>query len=115
MRGRILFGVVFLVSIFFLSGEISLAAYRDDHPDFNGTLIDQDTTWTRDGHYAFNGEVRIVDGAKLSIEPGTQVSIDHLMVLDGYIVAEGTETEPIHFTKEGPDYSRVPAEYAPYD
>jgi pimeloyl-ACP methyl ester carboxylesterase len=80
------------------------------------TVIDHDTTWS--GHITRTDipkPVVIVNDAVLTIEPGTQVEVGRLWVYSGRIVALGTETEPIHFTKRTPDYSRVPADYAPYD
>ncbi|MBP6929446.1 MAG: hypothetical protein KBB77_00760 [Candidatus Moranbacteria bacterium] len=95
-------GVVFLWFT-----PVSLAVYRDDVPDFTGVLIDQDTTWYKDVTYVFEKEIRIVDGAKLTIEPGTHISFKRdqggsallLSLFDGKIDAIGTEVDPIVFDR----------------
>lgn len=91
--------------------QLSLASYRDDFPEFDGTLIDQDETWTKDGQYVFDKQVAIVDGVKLTIEPGTTVSFGRgadgtaipFQIWDGVVEAVGTEAEPIVFQREGAD------------
>ncbi len=80
------------------------------------TVIDHDTMWSGHlGRTELPKPTVVVNGATLTIEKGTTVEVSMLTVLDGRIVAMGTETEPIHFTKQAPDFSRVPADYAPYD
>ncbi|MDP2838135.1 MAG: hypothetical protein Q8O53_02560 [Candidatus Moranbacteria bacterium] len=107
-----------LVFTFVLLGMSStLAQAADPWQDYdNYTVIDHDTTWS--GHLTradFPKPTVVVNGAVLTILPGTQVAVGTLSVYDGRIVALGTATESIHFTKQATDYSRVPADYAPYD
>jgi pimeloyl-ACP methyl ester carboxylesterase len=82
----------------------------------NYTVIDQDTTWSGHlGRAEMPKQTVVVNGAILTILPGTEVEVGMLSVYDGRIVAEGTAEQPIRFTKQAPDLSNVPADYAPYD
>ncbi len=99
------FSILSLFIAWFGQTRLSQASYRDDNPDFDGTLIDHDETWTKDGQYVFDKQVAIVDGAQLIIEPGTVVSFGRgadgaaipFQIWDGVVEAVGTEAEPIVF------------------
>lgn len=95
----------------------SSAFASDPWTDYeNYTVIDHNTTWS--GHLTradMPQDTVVVNGATLTILPGTEVEVGMLSVYDGRIVALGTATDPIRFTKQAPDYSNVPADYAPYD
>lgn len=107
MIRKFFLGIVFFVSIFFISSHVTLASYRDDNPDFDGTLIDQDTTWLKSEEHIFDKPVVIADGAKLSIEPGTHVVFKRTSdgylttfeVYEGSVEALGTAEDPIFFER----------------
>lgn len=71
--------------------------------DVRGTIT-SDTKWTSDKKYRLRGWVYVKGGAKLTIEPGTQIvsnkdSAGVLLIYKGsQILAEGTADKPIVFT-----------------
>lgn len=73
-----------------------------------GTNIDADTTWTSDNTYILDAQVYVIDGAELTIEPGTVIkgaalatSAASLVITRGSkIYALGTPSDPIIFTAE---------------
>ena len=72
------------------------------------TLIRTDTTWS--GNVLVDKPVLVIDGATLTLEKGTRVTLaEDVSVIDGTFLAEGTERENIVFTN-GPerDVSGVP-------
>ena len=70
--------------------------------------ISSNTTWTKDNIYLLSGFVYVNNGATLTIEPGTLIKGDKftkgaLIVSRGAkLMADGTVTEPIVFTSNGP-------------
>ena len=65
--------------------------------------ISANTTFTEDKLYALNGEINVVDGVTLTIEPGTTIygvtGSSYLAVNRGAkIMADGTQEKPIVFT-----------------
>lgn len=63
--------------------------------------ISVNTTWDKDsGPYIITGQVTIVPGVTLTIQPGTIIKFDDSANLDvgGNIIAEGTAALPIYFT-----------------
>lgn len=79
-------------------------------------VIDHDTTWSGSFTQAdIQKPVVVVNGATLTIEQGTRVTLGHLSVYDGRIVAEGTENEKITFTKLAPDFSSLTSDFDQYD
>lgn len=106
--------VLFLCVGFVGHAPSTLAEEWQDYENY--TVVDHDTTWS--GHVTradLPKPTVVVNGATLTIEKGTTVEISLLTVHEGRIVAEGTPEQPIKFTKQAPDFSRVPADYAPYD
>lgn len=83
-----------------------------------GTTVVKDSItgnvhWTADQHYLLEGYVYVVDGATLTIDPGTVIKGDKdtkgsLIVERGAkIMAQGTEAKPIVFTSNQPSGSRT--------
>ena len=78
--------------------------------------ITSDMTLTSDNSYLLSGLVRVMEGATLTIEPGTMIYGENategsLIIEPGAkIMAEGTVTEPIVFTSEfaAPGSSQAP-------
>lgn len=74
-------------------------------------------TWTADKIWRLNGFVRVADGAKLYIEPGTLVIGDReskgtlIVQMGGQIFAEGTAENPIIMTSENPPGFREPGDW----
>lgn len=69
--------------------------------------ISGDVTWTSDNVYQLSGRITVLDGAKLTIEPGTVIKGEAgtranatalLVARGGTIDAQGTPTLPIIFT-----------------
>jgi len=73
--------------------------------------------WTSDKIYRLNGFVRVADGAKLYIEPGTLIIGDReskgtlIVQMGGQIFAEGTVDNPIIMTSENPPGFREPGDW----
>jgi hypothetical protein len=65
--------------------------------------IDADTTWTAaTGPHVIDAFVQVTRGATLTVEPCVEVQLGwnaYLDVLDGALVAEGTEEGPIQFVR----------------
>jgi hypothetical protein len=87
-------------------GEIQAgeAATATPTPDCGQTTIDEDVTTDttlREGcTYTLAGEIDVVEGATLTVEPGVTVEAEEasrLLVYDGALVAKGTEEDPIEF------------------
>ncbi len=96
---------------------ILLNSCKDDEPDNNdlpdsgNTVITENisanTTWTNDKVYQLGGRITVLDGATLTIEPGTIIKGEAgtgtnatalLIARGGRLIAEGTEASPIIFT-----------------
>ncbi|HML86249.1 MAG TPA: hypothetical protein PKE52_13925, partial [Bacteroidales bacterium] len=64
--------------------------------------------WTADKQYLLSGFVYVTDGATLTIAPGTIIKGDKasmgtlIVERGGKIIAEGTQSNPIIFTSNGP-------------
>lgn len=76
--------------------------------------ITQNTTWTKDKVYQLGGRITVVNGATLTIEPGTIIKGEAgtgsnatalLVARGGKLIAEGTATEPIIFTSVADEIS----------
>ncbi|NTW14456.1 MAG: hypothetical protein HGA31_05515 [Candidatus Moranbacteria bacterium] len=102
-----------LVSAIFILGGVA-ALWRGDSAgrvradDMYGTRIDEDVTWKTGSEHAFDESVEIADGAKLTIEPGVKIVFSgdyeadgpiYFDVNDGSIEANGTEENPVVFSK----------------
>jgi hypothetical protein len=63
--------------------------------------LTENTTWS--GAYILEDTVVVPAGTALSIEPGTTVLMKDAagLIVYGQLLADGTETEPIHFTHYG--------------
>ena len=82
----------------------------------NYTVINEDVIWS--GNVVYDDIMKpvvIVDGATVTIEKGTHVSLLVLQVFYGRIVAEGTAEDPIIFTKATPNYWAYPDIDQDYD
>lgn len=61
--------------------------------------ITQNTTWTpSESPYVLEGYITVAPDVALTIEPGVVVKIGDSLEVDGILVANGTETNPITFT-----------------
>lgn len=108
-------GIRWVLAIMLLSGlgwtEISVRADEDtgwtNYDDY--VVIDHDTTWQGTLTRADLAKpVVIVNNATLTIEAGTHIEMDRIMVYDGRILAHGTATDRIVFTKQAPDLLVIP-------
>lgn len=79
--------------------------------------ITGNVTWTEDKVWRLNGFVRVQDGGKLTIEPGTLVIGDReskgtlIVQMGGQIFAEGTVEKPIVMTSERGPGLREPGDW----
>lgn len=73
-------------------------------------FINSNTTWRPDTcePYIITGNIIVQSGVTLSIEPGTLVKFDSLkaMTIQGTLIAQGTEANPITFTSNADSPSR---------
>jgi predicted outer membrane repeat protein len=70
-----------------------------------GGPIFEDTTWTKEGSpYIVTAGVLVEEGVTLTIEPGVVVKFNYgkALQIDGCLIAQGTEDEPIIFTSNQP-------------
>jgi hypothetical protein len=78
--------------------------------------ITTNTTWTSDNVYVLRAYVRVMNGATLTIQPGTKIlGADNsaLFIMRGaQIDAQGTSAQPIVFTSARPAGSRQPGDWA---
>jgi len=67
--------------------------------------ITEDTTWGLSNNpYVVDGDIVVVEGVTLTIEPGVIVKFKSgSITVDGKIDAEGTESDPIYFTSNSDD------------
>jgi hypothetical protein len=79
--------------------------------------ITGNVTWTEDKIYRMNGFVRIQDGGKVTIEPGTLIIGDReskgtlIVQMGGQIFADGTAEKPIIMTSERAPGLREPGDW----
>ena len=94
----------------------------DPDPEPGAAVISQNITTDRtlyaDTLYTIRGFIKVADGAKLTIQPGTVIQGDFnvlgssLFVLRGAeIDAQGTAAEPIVFTSSRPEGQRQPGDW----
>ena len=80
--------------------------------------ITTNTTWTADNVYVLEGFIHVLNGATLTIEPGTTIRGDYntlgssLFIMRGAkIMAVGTANAPIVFTSSQPAGQRKPGDW----
>jgi hypothetical protein len=86
-------------------GTAALAAGSASAADITVTGdITTSQTWTKNNVYKLSGQVYVMPGATLTIEPGTVIASiaggSLAVTRDARIVADGTKDEPIIFTSE---------------
>jgi subtilisin family serine protease len=83
---------------------------RSSVENVTGT-VGSDTTWTSDKTYRVTGNIGIVPGFTLTIEPGTTVQFagNYSLNVGGTLIAQGTVSLPIEFEHEtaGETWNRV--------
>ncbi len=121
-----------IIFIAFMAVAFMLASCSDDKdddpkpdpdPDPDTEIVEVsgnitgETTWTADKIWRVNGFVRVQDGGKLTIEPGTLVIGDReskgtlIVQMGGQIFADGTADKPIVMTSERPPGFRNPGDW----
>ena len=76
--------------------------FEIESSELPGQSLTEDTVWiAEEGPYRLIGDLTILSGTTLTIMPGTTVWFDPdaKMVINGCLVAKGTEDELIHFTR----------------
>lgn len=95
--------IVFFVVAALLSGLAQSQIIVSGSLDINGK-----TTWTNNNIYILQGFVRVTANDTLLIQPGTIIKGDFvskgslIVERDGYLIAQGTEMQPIVFTSQKP-------------
>ncbi|MBM3242075.1 T9SS type A sorting domain-containing protein [Candidatus Poribacteria bacterium] len=87
-------------TLFFLCLALGFSALATDV----GGIIDKDTTWAKAGSpFIVKSHVTVIEDVTLTIEPSVIVKFDKdkALLIDGTIVAKGTEAEKIIFTSNG--------------
>lgn len=90
---------IFLGSIIFLALPHGAGA-----TDVSGDIL-SDRTWTKAASpYIVKGNISVVTGVTLTIQPGVAVKFDgaYGLVIDGALIAQGTAAENITFTTNKP-------------
>ncbi len=88
------------------NGTASIQGYyhnkQIDFPTNRTGILTENTNWTtQEGPYVITGEFIVPFGVELSITPGTMVYFesDASIIIKGRLIAEGSEYEPIYFTR----------------
>lgn len=108
---------LFILGLIMVAFGFVVTSCDDDDDDNNGGAntgntvvtnnISENTTWTSENVYELAGRITVLDGATLTIEPGTiikgQAGTDAnatalLVARGGTLMAEGTASAPIIFT-----------------
>ena len=87
-------------NLFFLCLVMGFSAHATDV----GGVILEDTTWTKAGSpYVVISHVTVIEDVTLTIESGVTVKFDKdkALLIDGTLVAQGTDAEKIIFTSNG--------------
>ncbi len=96
---------IILFVILFSSSNVMYRILPPVHATYVEGVITQDTIWTLvDSPFILSNNVIVNPGVTLTIEPGVQVRFggDFSLVVDGRIVANGTEEKMILFTTNDP-------------
>ena len=106
---------ILLVGLFFCFAQKISAQETPWYYNGDYVVIDTDTTWSGNVSYP-DKPVLVTEWATLTIEAGTHVEINKLMVyLYGKVVAIGTKESNIHFTKPAFDPAGLSVEQKQYD
>lgn len=72
-----------------------------------GGVIGADTTWTKtNSPYSLTGNLLVHHGVTLTIEAGVSINLgDYYIMVNGTLVAIGSDTDPVHFTATSSDFS----------
>lgn len=116
-RGAVFLSFILTVSA--LAGLLHIGSMNVAGTDISGT-ISTDTTWDLAGSpYIIIGDVTVMNGITLTIDPGVQVKFDgyHSIFVDGTLIAIGTDTNRINITsnKTTPlpgDWDRIQIDFA---
>ncbi|MBA3647703.1 MAG: T9SS type A sorting domain-containing protein [Chitinophagales bacterium] len=96
-----------------MSSLIVVKSFAQSPIDTVSGYITSNTTWTKSNVYFMKGFIYVINGATLTIEPGTLIKGDKaskgsLVVTRGCkVIADGTPGEPIVFTSNGPQSFRT--------
>lgn len=96
---KVLFLIAFMLGAWTMQSQIIVSG----NLDINGR-----TTWTNNNIYILQGFVRVTSSDTLVIQPGTIIKGDYtskgslIVERGGYLLAQGTETQPIVFTSQKP-------------
>lgn len=90
-----------MVTSVFAALAIGIVGISASGPTYVSGIISSNTTWTaEDSPYIVTGSILVEEGVTLTIEPGVVVKFNSAkaMQIDGELIAQGTEAEPIVFT-----------------
>ena len=95
--------LLFLASISLTALTYPIAPVKADTAV--GGVINEDTTWTKvNSPYIVTNNVLVSSGVTLTIDPGVTVKFNSAkgLQIEGQLIAQGTESEPIVFTSNQP-------------
>ncbi len=100
--------ILFLACLMLMAWTSQSQIIISGNLDINGR-----TTWTNNNIYILQGFVRVTANDTLIIQPGTIIKGDYtskgslIVERDGYLIAQGTEMQPIVFTSQKPAGQRA--------
>lgn len=100
--------ILFLICLMFSAWAAQSQIIVSGNLDINGR-----TTWTNNNIYILQGFVRVTSNDTLIIQPGTIIKGDYtskgslIVERDGFLIAQGTEMQPIVFTSQKPAGQRA--------
>ncbi|UAY53665.1 hypothetical protein K9M53_01520 [Ferruginibacter albus] len=94
---------------------VQLQAYGQNAHFINSLLIDKDTTWTNDLPYVIQGLILVDKNVTLTLDKGVRIysHADAPFIVDGTLIANGTEDSNVVFTGDRLDevYKDLPASW----
>jgi hypothetical protein len=96
------------IEIFEITGSFINNAGNSSGSVINGNIT-VNTTWKKSqSPILLNGTVTVQNGATVTIEPGVEVKIlgNYQLIINGELIAIGTDTEKIYFTSDSQESER---------
>lgn len=104
MKTAITKKIVFLVVLAALVFMPFKPALAKPSAEFVSGILAQDTTWgIANSPYYLSGDVQVLPGVTLTVEPGVEVyyPVSYELLINGSLIANGTSAQPIIFSGPG--------------